>query len=130
MAVVTQLGQVLEIYDLKNDSIVNVFYGKDGEPEFDNRKGYSVPTGIRGYSDVWVGKENIYAIFWGYTFDEIRKKLTTEGGKYIHVFDLKGNPVREYVLDEAITGFCVNEEEKKIIGLAVNKDQPVVEYSF
>lgn len=131
LAMVTQLGQVLEIYDLKNRRIVNIIRQQGLEPEFIVNGNYAVPTGIMGYSDVYVGQKCIYAIFWGHSFEDIRQgKETKEGGRYIHVFDLKGNPIRQYILDRYITGFHIDEKEKRIIGLDVNSDQPVVEYSF
>lgn len=131
LAMATQLGQVLEIYDLKADTLINVCSGKNGAPRYELVEGYAVPSGIMGYSDVYVGSENIYALFWGYSLDEIKKnEITQEGGRYIHVFDLNGNPLIEYTLDRYITGFYVDEKRKKIIALDVNSDQPVVEYSF
>jgi hypothetical protein len=131
LAMVTQLGEVLEIYDLQADSIINIVYGKAGEPVFIDKGGYAVPNGIMGYSDVHVGRKNIYAVFWGRTFKDIRNNPDNrEGGNLIQVFDLKGNPVRQYVLDKYITGFSVDEEAGKIIALDVNSDQPVVEFQL
>jgi len=131
LAMVTQLGQVIEIYDLKNDSIIKVVNLKNGSPKHIVKGNYAIPTGIMGYSDVYVGKENIYAVFWGYSFDDIRNnKVEKEGGKYIHVFDLLGNPVRQYILDRHITGFYIDEENKRIIALDVNSNQPIIEYSL
>ncbi len=46
LAMVTQLGEVLEIYDLKADTIVNIVYGKNGEPDYIDKGGYAVPNGI------------------------------------------------------------------------------------
>ncbi|MEA4936495.1 MAG: BF3164 family lipoprotein [Paludibacter sp.] len=131
LAMATQLGQVLEIYDLKADSIISIFYGKEGEPVFIDKGAYAVPNGIMGYSDVHVGKEKIYAVFWGRSFKDIRNHPDVrEGGNILQVFDLKGNPVRQYVLDKYITGFSVDEKNNKIIALDVNSDQPVVEYQL
>ena len=128
LAIATQLGEVIEIYNLPKDSLVNVVYGKQGEPQFQYSSGYAVPNGIMGYSDVYVGKENIYALFWGRTFKEIaRDKDNIEGGNQIHVFDLEGNPIKEYILDRHITGFVMDEKKDIILGLDVNSDQPVVE---
>jgi hypothetical protein len=50
-----------------------------------------------------------------------------EGGNQIRVFDLKGNPVKQYILDRYITGFCIDEEKNILLGVDVNSDQPVVE---
>jgi hypothetical protein len=128
LAVVTQLGEVMEIYSIPGDSLVNIVYGSQGEPQFKYRDGYAIPTGIMGYSDVYVGRENIYALFWGYTFEDIKQeRVKTEGGNLIRVFDLKGNPVKQYSLDRYITGFCLNEETGTLLGLDVNSDQPVIE---
>jgi len=131
LATVTQLGQVVEIYDIKNDSLIRVVNQKAGAPRFQERGGYAIPDGIMGYSDVYVGNENIYAVFWGHSFDDIRRnKVENEGGHFIHVFDLEGNPVRRYLLDRYITGFCIDEEQKRIIALDVNSNQPIVEYLY
>ncbi len=131
LAMVTQLGQVLEIYDIRNERTLNIVKPTGMETQFVTRGDYAVPTGIMGYSDVHIGKKHIYAIFWGRSFDDIKQqKEIREGGRYIHVFDLQGNPVRQYVLDRYITGFHIDEENKKIIGLDVNADQPLVEYTY
>ena len=131
LATVTQLGQVVEIYDIPNDSLIRVINQQAGAPRFQIKGGYAIPDGIMGYSDVHVGNENIYAVFWGHSFDDIkRNKIENEGGRFIHVFDLEGNPVRRYLLDRYITGFCIDEEQKRIIALDVNSDQPIIEYSY
>lgn len=132
LAMATQLGQVIEIYDLKNERVVERIGLDEGAPRFENRGGYAVPTGIMGYSDIHVGQEHIYALFWGTSFEEIRKRPEDhkEGGRYVHVFDLKGKPIRKYVIDRHITGFHIDEVSGKMIGLDVNSNQPVVEYVF
>ena len=86
LATVTQLGEVLEIYNLK-DSTHIVRVGLHGEPEFQIAEGYGVPTGIMGFSDVQVTDTVIYAVFQGDTFEEISRKMQkgdmTDGGRYI-----------------------------------------------
>lgn len=131
LALATQLGQVIEIYDLQQESIVKIVTGKNGRPQFVEGNGYAVPSGFMGYSDIHVGREHIYAIFWGTTFDDIRQGIVPqEGGNQIHVFDLRGNPVCLYTLDRHITGFCVDEARRKIIALDVNSNQPIIEYDI
>ncbi|GHT65341.1 hypothetical protein AGMMS50239_24880 [Bacteroidia bacterium] len=127
LAIATQLGEVIEIYDVPGDSLVSVIYGKEGEPRFQYGGGYAIPDGIMGYGDIFAGKENIYALFWGHSFKNIRRNQSIEGGNRIQVFDLKGHPVKQYLLDRYITGFCIDEEHGIITGLDVNSDQPVVE---
>lgn len=131
LAMATQLGEVLELYDLKADTIINIVYGKNGDPEYIDKGAYAVPNGIMGYSDVHVGAKNIYALFWGRSFKEIRNNQSViEGGNKLRMFDLKGNPVCEYVLDKFITGFTVDEKRNKIMALDINSNQPLVEYQL
>ncbi len=131
LAIATQLGNVLEIYDIRGDSLVNVIYGEEGEPDFFVHSGGAIPNGIMGYTDVYNGDKYIYAIFCNRTFKEIRTRTQQiEGGNNIYVFDHYGNPVKHYILDRYITGFYVDEKNNVIFGLDVNSDYPIVEYSL
>lgn len=67
---VTQLGEVLEVYNLK-DSTEVIRIGENGEPKFKIFEGYGIPSGIMGFSDVQVTDNAIYAVFHGTTFKEI-----------------------------------------------------------
>jgi len=127
LAIATQLGDVLEIYNIPGDSIVNVIYGKEGEPRFAYSGGYAIPNGIMGYGDIQVGNQFIYALFWGHSFKDIMRNQSIEGGNMLRIFDLSGKPVKQYILDRYITGFCVDEKRGIITGVDVNSDQPVVE---
>jgi len=131
LAMVTQLGQVLELYNLKKNTIINIVYGKNGEPEFINKGGYASPCGIMGYSDVYVGEDKIYAIFWGKSFRDIESEPNSkDGGNLLQVFDLTGKPLCQYILDKYITGFTVDEKHNKIIALDINRNNPLVEYQL
>ena len=132
LAMVTQLGEVLEVFNLKDSTHV-VKIGPHGEPKFDETDGMAIPNGIMGYSDVYVAEDKIYALFWGTSFKDIRKQdpyNRIEGGKIIQVFSLEGTPIKQYTLDRHITGFSINEENNKLIGLDVNSDNPIVEYQL
>lgn len=131
LAAVTQLGEVLEIYNLKDSTHV-VRIGKSEEPEFKVADGYGLPTGIMGFSDVQVTDNAIYAVFHGTSFKEIAKQQgrLPDGGKYIYVFTLKGEPLCKYVLDHYINGIWVDEKTKTIMATDVNSDQPIVRFSF
>ena len=132
LATVTQLGEVLEIYNLK-DSTHIVRVGLHGEPEFQIAEGYGVPTGIMGFSDVQVTDTVIYAVFQGDTFEEISRKMQkgdmTDGGRYIYVFSLSGEPIKKYVLDHYVYGISVDELNGIIVTTDVNSDEPVVKYA-
>ena len=131
LAVVTQLGQVIEIYDMKEKRQIALINHRNGAPVFSEKQSYAIPAGIMGYSDVYVSDSVIYTLFWGHSFKEMHKgTINHEGGNRIHVFDIKGNPLKEYILDRYITGFCIDETNKRLIALDVNDDQPIIEYNF
>ena len=117
---------------MNRNKIVNILYGKHGEPEFINQGANAIPNGIMGYSDVYVSKDKIYAVFWGSSFKNIRKNPTTkiEGGNIIRVFSIEGIPIRQYILDKHITGFSINEENNRLFGLDVNNEQQIIEYQL
>ena len=129
LAAATQLGEVLEIYNLK-DSTHIVLMGPHGEPEFKISNSYAIPSGIMGFSDVQVTDRAIYAVFHGRTFKEIvrQKDHAVDGGQSVYVFTLQGVPLCKYTLDRCINGIHVNEEDKIITATDVNNDQPIVEF--
>lgn len=134
LAFVTQLGEVIEIYNVK-DNTHKVVYGPNGEPKFKkDSQGESIPTeeGIMGFCDVVVTNQYIYAPFRGISFREIKEaykqgKPSEDGAYSIYVFDLQGNPIREYKLDKAINGIDVNETTGIITATCVKSDEPIVE---
>lgn len=129
LAMVTQLGEVLEVYNLKDRTEV-IRIGENGEPKFKIFEGYGIPSGIIGFSDVQVTDNAIYAVFHGTTFKEIARHNGSlpDGGKYIYVFSLKGEPLCKYVLDHYVYGIWVDETAKTIIATDVNNDQPIVRF--
>jgi hypothetical protein len=131
LAMVTQLGHVVGIYNMNSKSIVKIVYGSYGEPEYIDKGAYAVPNGIMGYSDVQVGKNKIYALFWGRTFKDIRANPNMkEGGNMLEVYDLQGNPLCRYILDKYITGFCVDEKDNTMLALDINSNKPLIKYKL
>lgn len=129
VAMVTQLGDILEIYHPEKEKTIKIVAGEYGEPQFMERGGSAIPVGIMGYGDVHVGNKYIYTLFWGHTFEDLkRNNIQVDGGNQIKVFDLDGNPVKKYILDRHITGFHIDEAQNRMIALDVNSDQPIVEY--
>ncbi len=125
LALATQFGEVLEIYDLRNNNVI-IKIGPGGEPVCKYKGSEAYPIGIMGYSDVFVGEQAIYALYWGHEFDKIiTDEITVQGGNYIHVFNLKGKPLRRYQLDRYITGFYINEATGEVFGTDVNEEQLV-----
>ncbi len=133
LAAVTQLGEVLEIYNLKDSTHV-VRIGPHGEPKFKVAEGYGIPTGIMGFCDVQVTDSAIYAVFQGRTFKEIaeaaRRGDMTDGGRYVYVFSLMGETLRKYELDHVIYGMFVDEQCRTIVATDVNRDEPISEYDM
>ncbi len=123
VAVVTQFGEVIEIYDLFNDKYI-LKTGPGGEPKCKYKGSEAYPIGIMGYGDVYVGEKYIYALFWGWEYEKLPQgKITYQGGNYIHVFDLEGNPVRRYEIDRHITGLFVDETRGEVLGTDVNEEE-------
>lgn len=126
----TQLGDVMEIYHLKENTR-HILRGPGGEPEYKvTPQGYSVPTGIMGYSDVLVTSRYIYTIFHGRTFEEIAANPTgtEDGGRQLRLFNLRGLPVRCYYLDHAVYGVHVDEANRTIWTTDVNSEKQIVRY--
>lgn len=130
LAMATQLGEVVEIYNL-NDSTHTVIIGPAGEPEFQMSGNYAIPSGIMGFSDIRVTDTYIYTVFHGRSFKELEKqKIHIDGGQFIYVFDLNGNPVCKYILDKYIYGIYIVEGNHLIWATDVNNDQPIVKYNI
>ena len=134
LAAVTQLGEVLEVWNLRDSTHV-VRRGPMGEPEFRIAEGYGIPTGIMGFSDVQVGDSAIYAVFHGHSFRDIAREVQQgkplpDGGKHLYVFSLKGEPLVDYELDHYIYGISVDEGAGYFVATDVNRDDPIWKYSF
>ncbi len=129
VALATQLGEVLEVYNLQSGE-THITIGADGEPKCVFSETNARPDGVMGYGDVFVGNRNIYAIYWGHRIEEMKQgKITEEGGKFFRIFDLDGNPLRQFVLDCHITGFSVDEETQTIVASDPNNEQ-LVKFGF
>lgn len=128
----TQLGEVIELYDEKGE-ICKVLKGEQGDPQMNIREGHSIPTGIMGFVDLQVTENYIYAPFNGISFkDKIeaykRGEELDDGCKTIYVFDLKGKPVRKYMLDRLVHGIHVDETQGIITATDINQDDPIVQF--
>lgn len=131
LALATQLGEVVEIWDSKNNVRLGVFIGEEGFPVFRDRNGTAIPDGIMGYSDIQVGRNVVYALFWGHTFRDLKKGvILQEGGKRLDVFNLKGERIHIIHLDRNITGFEIDEASGTMLALDPNSNQPLVSYSI
>lgn len=122
LVTVTQFGEVLDIFHIKNNNIQQTLKGKSGDPVFQVINGYAVNQGIMGFQDVCVTNGKIYALFDGTKMKE--RNQEQQGGKIIYVFDYNGNPIMKVFLDRLVISFYVDEEEQKIYFLDVNSNNP------
>lgn len=135
LAMGTQLGEVLEIFNLKENTH-KVLYGPEGEPKFKtDRDGSGIPTGIMGFSDIKVTDKYIYAVFQNIKFkDKLaalqRGEEPENGAKLIYVFDLEGNPVCKYTLDRHINSIDINEDTNTIVATEAKSDDPIVVFKI
>ena len=135
LAMVTQLGEVVEVHNLKENKHT-ILYGPEGEPKFKKASnGNGIPSGIMGFSDVKVTDNYIYAVFQGRKFKDIkaayqRGEKPESGGRYIYVFDLQGTPVKKYILDRPIYGIDINEQTNTITATEVDSDNPIIEFKI
>ena len=132
MVVASQLGDVIEIYNLK-EGTRHVLYGPHGEPVYEiSPNGFAIPSGIMGYSDLEITDRYIYAVFHGRSFKDIIKdpQGTPDGGEYIHVYDFNGNPICRLILDHSIYGIDVDEENGIIWATDVNSEEQIIRYNI
>lgn len=134
LAMATQLGEVLEICNLKT-GFHTVLYGPGGEPVFSSQGNEAFPKGIKGYNDVQVTDKHIYVTFDGIAFKEKFRQYKAgekelDGGQYLYVFDLHGNPVRSYHLNRSVFGLDINEATGIITCTTTDTDKPVVTLSI
>lgn len=128
----TQLGEVIEIYSLDTNTR-QVVVGPYGEPQYaTTNDGCAIPSGIMGFSDVQITDKYIYTVFHGRSFKDIIKDPlgTPDGGEFIHVYDFKGKPICRLILDHAIYGIDVDEENGVIWATDVNSEEQIVKYKI
>lgn len=130
----TQLGEVIEIYDLK-DGTKKIIHGPNGEPEFQIQAGEGIPTGVMGFSDIKITDKYIYAVFHGQSFKEMmqtyeRGEKPEDGGRYLYIFDHEGKPIKKYTLDHAIYSIAIDEATGTIIATDVNSDSPLITFGL
>ena len=119
----TQLGEVIDIYSLKNTQEQFTIKGKGGFPVFQKHNGYGIPTGIMGFECVSVTKDYIIAVYNGVKLQS--RDPDKEGGQYIYIYDYSGTPIKKIILDQLISYAYVDEKDNVIYALTVNSNQPL-----
>ena len=54
----------------------------------------------------------------------------SDGGEYIHIYNLNGEPICRLVLDHAIYGIDVDEENKIIWATDVNSEEQILKFQL
>ena len=127
VALATQNGYVIEVYDLKDGSS-DVQVGQDGAPR--DGKGQ-----IEGFHDIkWIN-DTIYTLYSGRLREELIRKLQQgqkepDGGNLIKVYNRDGEFVRQYRLDTYINGFTYDAARHRLIGVGSNQDNPFVYFNL
>lgn len=134
LAMVTQLGEVIEIFNLKTGEH-RVYYGPHGEPLFHISQGYGLPIGIMGFHDVKVTEHLIYAVFQGISFKEIARSEKQgihlpDGGSKLYTFTLTGLPVKCYELSNPVCGIWVDEVKKLFLATDVFTDNLITKFDL
>lgn len=132
LGIVTKLGNVLEIYNLTNDSC-KVIIGPGGTPGM-FKKGGSVSVGkIEGFSDIQIKLNSIYTLYSGLKREDIyalRDKgiRSPNGGNFIYEYNLQGKLKKIYKLDRYVDGFDLHENEGIIYTVSSNDENSVNKY--
>ncbi|MDR0745695.1 MAG: hypothetical protein LBF17_04285 [Mediterranea sp.] len=124
LALATQFGDVIEIYNLNNNSS-KVIVGNEETPREKSQ--------IEGYCDIQWSQGLIYALFLGRSKDKLNQnffagKKEPDGGNILKVFDEEGNLLRMYLLDCYINGFSIYNDQ--MIGVTSNNDEPLIFFSL
>ncbi|NLD94698.1 MAG: hypothetical protein GX639_18745 [Fibrobacter sp.] len=126
LVIATVMGDVIEIYNLKNNK-KNIVIGEQGEPNIKRDGRNLIIRAAYGYQDVIVGDTEIYALYSKITHEEIDEATknglsTPSGGNLINVLDFNGNIKKVFVLDRFINGFDIDFNENTIYGVTSNSN--------
>ncbi len=121
----TTLGDVLEIYNLRDSTRNRVVRGPDGVPEV-GFEGETIVFGVKsGYQDLKIVGDRIYAMYLGERFDEAENETAEGRGSMLRVFDLDGKWLKTYRLDRKIGCFDILPDGRTVIAA-----DPTAEYQL
>lgn len=83
---------------------------------------------IKGYSDVFIGKNSIFLVYIGKT--SAQRKKSGINSDTIFEFDLKGRPKALYKTDFPIRSIAVSEEERKIYAITTDSDPGITIFNY
>ena len=123
----------IDIIDLENYSIKTI-YGPTREiPEFNIGywDGYQMPDFGKNpnerYLDVYPGENSFFALFFGKTYKELG---SPENLNRVFEFDYSGNILNQYQLDFPVYGIEVDEKNRAIYAVTVDRDPNLVRFDY
>ncbi|TFV93599.1 hypothetical protein E4S40_15260 [Algoriphagus kandeliae] len=123
----------IDIIDIEEKNILTI-YGPSKDIQ-DFTIGYSMSyqmpdfgtNSTLRYLDVYPGKKSFFALFSGKSFRELSNP---DNLNRIFEFDYKGNILNHYQLDFPILGIAVDEENKVIYGVTVDREPNLVRFDY
>jgi hypothetical protein len=130
-------ADIIEVLHKPTGKITSIRGPIDHLPEFDvdYGAGYAMcalrlNTVKYCYLDVAMTKDKIYGLFSGHSFEEIDINNELKMCEQVFVFDLEGNPLAHYTLDQPIFHFTVDEKNQRILGITYDEDPNVVVFNL
>lgn len=123
MVIGSYIGGIFEIFDLDKipDTISLIKRSTFHLPQFEIAKDihknlYCTENTIYGFENIFVTDNFIYALY----FDQNKE---SNFPNRILVFDWDGEVVKQYIIDKALHGLCVDEVNFKIYGMAYSDEK-------
>ena len=126
--------ELLEISDLETGTTFGIYGPKSYEVVYDvfDSNGAPAanvdPTIPKGYSDVFVGENSVFAVYIGKTNSEISAKGETS--KTIFQFSLDGKPLSNFTINFPIKSISVDESHRKIYAITEDKDPGIAVFEY
>lgn len=123
----------IDIIDLENQTVKTVLGPSHDIQDFQVRysAGYQMPVynddKTTRYAGAFAGENSFYVLFRGKPYSQIS---ALEDLNRIFQFDYEGNILNHYQLDYPIFGFSVDEENRTIYGVTVDRDPNLVKFEY
>jgi len=123
----------LDVIDIQNQQVKTIYGPTQEIQDFKISlwDGYQMPVfsneRTTRYSDAFAEKNSFYALFRGKPYRELSDP---DNLNRIFEFDYDGNILNQYQLDYPIFGFAVDEENKAIYGLTVDREPNLVRFDY
>lgn len=128
-----KVADFIEIIDLKNESSKLIYGPTHTFPYF--KISYSVGYQMADfgrestsrYMDVSPVKDSFFALFYGKTYRELSD---SENLNRIFEFDYEGNLLNQYQLDYPVYGIAVDDENRAIYAVTVDREPNLVRFDY